>query len=109
MFLWLDDIRDPAQCGAIGVTWVKTYDEAVDLLKTGNVIIADLDHDLNIQQTLGLTDGNKTGYDVIVWMEEHNIWPEKVLIHSQNPSGKYKMLQAVQRHYGKLFQPPFRV
>jgi hypothetical protein len=107
MFLWLDDQRNPATHGAIGAVWVKTYEETIAQLETGEVTVLSLDHDLTLDQTLGLTDHQHTGYDVIVWMEENNVWPERVFVHSQNASGRLKMLQAVQRHYGKLFQPPF--
>lgn len=107
MFLWLDDQRNPFHHGAFGAVWVKNYEEAVELLATGEVTVASLDHDLNMAQTMGFADTEKTGMDVLIWMEENNIWPEKVLVHSANPSGKMRMLQVVQKHYGKLFQPPF--
>ena len=99
MFLWLDDIRNPNENGAIGAVWAKTYEEAICFLETGEVNIASLDHDL--------TCNEKTGYDVICWIEEHNVWPNEVYVHSANPSGKLRMLQAIQKHYGKLFQPPY--
>lgn len=48
--LWLDDdvispSRRPPVCG-LDWTWAKTADEAIDLLKTGRVVWASLDHDL---------------------------------------------------------------
>lgn len=95
MFLWLDDRRNLNEHGAIGAVWVKTYEQAVALLVTGAVEVASLDHDLTLSQTLGFTDSERTGYDVLVWMEENNIWPERVLIHSQNASGRIRMLQVV--------------
>jgi hypothetical protein len=51
--LWLDDICDPVQHGKIGWVWVKTAEEAINLLKTGNVVRASLDHDLSIEATIG--------------------------------------------------------
>jgi hypothetical protein len=110
MFLWLDDQRNPFHYGALGAVWAKTYEEAIDLLRTGEVTVASLDHDLNMTQTMGFADEEHTGYDVLVWMELNDIWPEKgVQVHSSNPSGKFKMLQVVQKHYGKLFQPPWEI
>ena len=89
--LWLDDIRDPAMHGCVGWVWVKTADEAIEALKTGRVSKASLDHDLTITQTLGKNDGEKTGYTVVCWMEEHNVWPPGgVKVHSMNPVGKQK-------------------
>lgn len=49
MNLWLDDIRDPHDHGAIGYTWVKTAEEAIAALKTGRVRFATLDHDLSVE------------------------------------------------------------
>jgi len=99
--LWLDDIRDPARFGCIGWLWVKTADEAIAVLKTGKVIKASLDHDLTISQTLGQPDGEKTGYTVVCWMEENNVWPAGgVKVHSMNPAGKQRMEQAIRRAYG---------
>jgi hypothetical protein len=109
MFLWLDDIRNPAEHGAIGAVWAKTYEEAICLLETEQFTVVSLDHDLTMAQTLGDGDKEKTGYDVVTWMEEHNIWPERVFVHSANPSGRYRMFLVIQKHYGKLFQPPFYV
>ena len=96
MKLWLDDIRDPAKFGHIGWTWVKTADEAIEALKTGQVTQASLDHDLSIGRTLGYDDGEKTGHDVVVWMEENGVYPEDgVEVHSQNPVGKRRMLMGL--------------
>lgn len=96
--LWLDDVRNPARFGRIGWTWAKTYEEAVALLETGKVIEASLDHDLTIQQTIGEHDGERTGYDVVLWMEEHGVWPpEGCHVHSMNPSGAARMRQAIER------------
>ncbi len=101
MNLWLDDVRDPANFGHIGWVWVKTADEAIALLKTGKVKSASLDHDLTIEQTLGRTDKEKTGYDVVCWMEKHNVWPPNgVAVHSMNPVGAARMRQVIRMHYG---------
>jgi hypothetical protein len=108
MFLWLDDVRNPMNFDIYDATWVKTYEMAIELLSTGEITKASLDHDLTIQQTLGNDDGEKTGYDVISWMEENNVWPiDGVIVHSMNISGRQRMLQIVQKHYGKLFQSPW--
>lgn len=98
--LWLDDLRDPARFGCIGWTWAKTADEAIDLLKTGRVRRASLDHDLSVEQTLGRTLEGPSGYTVVCWMEEHGVWPEGgVKVHSQNPVGRARMRQVIARAY----------
>lgn len=94
--LWLDDIRDPREHGRIGWRWAKTYDDAVACFERYVVVEASLDHDLTIQQTIGNNDGEKTGYDVVCWMEERGIWPrDGVHVHSMNPSGAARMRQAL--------------
>lgn len=97
--LWLDDIRDPSEHGCIGWTWVKTADEAIALLRTGNVTQASLDHDLSIAATMGCpAPDERTGYTVACWMEENEVWPKDgVTVHSMNPVGKRRMLEALAR------------
>lgn len=73
MKLWLDDIRDPCANGRIGYTWVKTAQEAVEALKTGQVTFASLDHDLTVRATLGDWKNEITGYHVVEWMYRNDI------------------------------------
>jgi hypothetical protein len=101
MKLWLDDIREPAKHGCAGWTWAKTADEAIDYLKTGTVTEASLDHDLSFEHyELGSNSGykEKTGYDVILWMEENNVWPKTLAVHSMNPVGAQRMLGVAKLH-----------
>ena len=100
--LWLDDIRDPAKFGFVGATLVTTADEAIEHLKTGQYDFASLDHDLTIEDTLGIPKGEKTGYTVVCWMDENDCWPEKgVRVHSMNPSGKQRMEAVIYNYYGR--------
>lgn len=100
--LWLDDIRDPGAHGYAGATWVKSYEEAICALNSGVFDFASLDHDLGVASTIGLRE--RTGYDVLCYIEEHELWPlHGVSVHSSNPSGKEKMLAGIRRHYGRTF------
>ena len=91
MRLWLDDCR-PAPPGW---AWAKTYGEAVALLETGEVTYASLDHDLADDV---LAD-EKTGYDVVLWMEQHDVWPRDGLdCHSMNPVGRARIEQVIRKH-----------
>lgn len=101
MKLWLDDIRDPARMGWIGWTWVKTADEAIALLATGEVFEASLDHDLSVAATMGMpAPAERTGYTVVCWMEEHGVWPPGgVRVHSINPVGRRRMLDVIAKFY----------
>lgn len=100
MILWLDDIRDPAKYGYVGAVWCKTAEEAIDLLKTGKVTFASLDHDLSVQATLGMPKrGEKTGLTVVLWMEANQVWPKNgVRVHSVNPEGRAKMERVISRN-----------
>ena len=93
MEMWVDDWRTPPESGDVPVIWVKTYREAIELLKTGQVQSASLDHDLGTWMT---------GYNVVCWMEENNVWPEHgVAVHSQNPVGRERMEAVIKRAYGQ--------
>lgn len=96
--LWLDDVRDPFEHGHIGWVWAKTANDAIALLETGLVVEASLDHDLSIEATLGQWENEETGYDVVCWMEEHNVWPVNgTRVHSMNPAGKQRMEQVINK------------
>ena len=108
MKLWLDDIREPWMFGCVGWDWAKTAKEAIDLLRTGLVEEASLDHDLSPDQMIKggflgqvYEDGQESGYDVVCWLEQHpEFWPPKgVRVHSANPAGRQRMQQVVDRHY----------
>lgn len=121
MKLWLDDVRDPAQFGAIGYQWVKTVKESQDLLLTGEVERASLDHDLGAcpqcMRDAGCDDAEAwlikhggmampncehfgTGYDLVCWMEQTGHWPkQKPRVHSMNPVGRQRMQQVIDRYF----------
>jgi hypothetical protein len=115
--LWLDDVRlAPSNFHHIAINFV----EAINHLIFNKIDFASLDHDLADGHYPWMWDGpypenseiverskEKTGYDVVCWMEEHNTWPPYgVRVHSQNPVGVQRMLQVIEKHYGKTFQGP---
>jgi hypothetical protein len=87
--VYLDDER------ATPEGWIRVYwpDEAVALLKTGQVAEISLDHDLG-------DDVRGTGYDVILWIEEavalYGFVPPHIAVHSANPSACAKMLAGIE-------------
>lgn len=100
--LWLDDIRPPWRHGCLGWTWAKTADEAIEILATGRVHNCSLDHDLSVDDTMGFPSGEKTGYDVIRWMEKNNIWPSGFInVHSMNQMGRARMQVVIDKHRNK--------
>lgn len=91
MKLWLDDERDPSEnyikryFGFEGdETWVKTSQEAINLLASGKVKSISFDHDLG--------RGGGTGLQVAKWIEEQafhgNIPRLSWEIHSMNLVGR---------------------
>lgn len=104
--LWLDDIREPWNHGCVGWTWVKTAEDAIELLKKEFVEEASLDHDL-APEHYPFSDvpesqyTQKTGYDVVLWLEQNpEYWPKNgVRVHSMNPVGRQRMQVVVDRHY----------
>ena len=88
LHVWLDDAR-PEPAGWVRVWWPA---EAIALLAAGRVAVISLDHDLG-------DDGIGTGYDVARWLEEqvvmHGFTPPEVRVHSANPVGRARMLQAI--------------
>jgi hypothetical protein len=92
--VYLDDERETP------VGWVRVYwpDEAIALLKRGEVTEISLDHDLG-------DDERGTGYDVVLWIEEAVITrefsPPIIKVHSANSSAREKMergIASIQRH-----------
>jgi hypothetical protein len=88
----LDDER-PEPAG-----WVRcrTPAEAIRLLETVEVAEISLDHDLG----LITEDGEETGYDVLLWIENHaaaGYAPPRVMnVHSANPVARRRMNQAIE-------------
>jgi hypothetical protein len=115
--LWLDDERP---CPFVG-NWLvaKNYDEAVEILTNYHVVKCFLDHDLSFEHYVpgayhlpevynNFTE--KTGYDVVKWIEEYEAWPaEPPIVHSLNPVGARRMATVLARHYDcrpeQLLQP----
>jgi len=84
MKVFLDDERETP------LGWKRVYwpEEAIELLKTGQVEEISLDHDLG-------NDLHGTGYDVILWIEEavftSDFKPPIMKVHSANSSARQKM------------------
>jgi len=89
--VFLDDVR-PTPKG-----WHRTFwpEETIELLKTGEVTLLSLDHDLG-----DVENDRRNGYAVLLWIEEqvflHGFVPPKgISIHSDNSSARLKMQKAI--------------
>lgn len=86
--VWLDDIRDPPH----GWTWVKSIEEAQELLKIGAVEDISLDNDLGT----GFTEGR----ELVKWMVTEDVWPKnKPMVHSANVIANKYMKDMIERYY----------
>lgn len=90
--VYLDDER-VAPTGWHQVRWP---DEAIELLKEGDVTELSLDHDLG-------DDERGTGYDVVTWIEEQvatsGFIPPRIKVHSANSSARAKMKLGIESIY----------
>jgi hypothetical protein len=91
MKVFLDDVRDAPK----GWILAETVEQTNTYLRSGIVTHLSLDHDLGFD-----CEGNeRTGYEVLCWIEwqviEKGFIPPILTIHSANPVGRAKMLQAI--------------
>jgi hypothetical protein len=112
--LWHDDVRPPPP----GWIWVRTNQEAKEVLLTGIVLEASLDHDLGLHDVELPDDideqmdvlcargqAEETGFDLCVWMVENNLVPPRVRIHSWNPPGAARMAGALSTYCHLTVEP----
>jgi len=94
MRIWIDDIRTPPE---EDWTWVKTSQEALDLL--AQVVISDVeeisfDHDLG----LNVDGGDDTSRRVAYYLCEVDSFPKQVWVHSSNPVGRDYLIGMFDRY-----------
>jgi len=89
--VYVDDIRNLPYTLCVN-DWIlaRSYDEAIEYLKTGEVTELSLDHDLG---------EGPSGYDILLWIEEkvvkEEFIPPTIYIHTMNSAARYKMKQVV--------------
>jgi hypothetical protein len=115
--LYLDDVRKPPDDGGGPWTICRTAEEARAVLLAGPVEEASLDHDLGefddcanafpprgYQVVTNTCHHRMTGYDLVKWMAEHDVWPRhKPRVHSANPAGAANMRATIERYW----TPPY--
>ncbi len=89
--LLVDDIR------TFNTTRIaRNFDQAIDAITNdGPWDIIYLDHDLG--------ENEKTGYDVISWIEQFHTPPGAIVCVSMNPPGRDRINQVIKKIYGGLF------
>ena len=90
-FLFIDDLRTPAEYTNFKIYIARTYDEAIKALNIYTFDIISFDHDIGI---------GPTGYDIAKYIVENNIRiKDGFKVHSSNPVGRYNISQLL-IHYG---------
>jgi hypothetical protein len=92
MKVYLDDQREAPE----GWVRTKTPAETIELLKSGQVEVLSLDHDLGEDESVG------TGYHVLLWLEKEVYTkdfkpPTDMRVHSANSAARPKMEQAIEQ------------
>jgi len=89
--IFLDDIRPAPKETNYNV--VRTYKECIMIIDIfgKNIERIDLDYDLGTQ--------NETGYEVLIYMKEHNINPTYINIHSDHPEGARMMVKYAEEYF----------
>lgn len=95
MRLYLDDIRYTPEGFDLRA---YTATEAIVMLQSGRITFISLDHDLNVEGELDISETG-TGYDVACWIEraaaEGRLNRIGWAVHSMNPSGAMRIRQAM--------------
>ncbi|WP_245719496.1 cyclic-phosphate processing receiver domain-containing protein [Paenibacillus tianmuensis] len=84
--VYLDDLRPCPK----GFTLARSVEQCIDLMTAGSVNILSLDHDLGL--------GKASGYDLVKYMVEKNLYAKEIIIHSANPIGRHLMWTLLQKH-----------
>lgn len=69
---------------------VRSVQECVNLLKEREVNILSLDYNLGAFQP--------TGFELVKWMAENNIYPKQIFMHSANPFGRVRMYNFLKKY-----------
>jgi hypothetical protein len=94
--LLIDDQRNlKADCVA------RTFKDGIKQLKSSKWELLLLDHDLGcFDEKTGI---EKTGYDIICWLEKNpNRLPKKIELVTSNPVGRQRMAKVIEHLYRKF-------
>lgn len=89
--IFLDDIRQAPKHGRYNVA--RSYKACISLL----MVFGEVLNKISLDYDLG--DLNETGYDVLVFMKEHDIKPKYINIHSDHPEGARAMVKYAHEHF----------
>jgi len=85
--VYMDDTR-PCPKGFI---LTRSVGKCKKLLKSKRAI-----HTLSLDHDMGF--GQPTGFDLVKYMVKHKRYAKKIIIHSANPFGRFRMVQLLRQH-----------
>lgn len=96
MKIFLDDVRVINE--EYGYELVRGYDKCISLLEANkdDIELLSTDYDLSYSRK---PDAHKTGYDVLVYMKENNIIPQRINVHSTHKEGVAKMAKYLKKYF----------
>jgi hypothetical protein len=98
--LWVDDMRNPPEKDEESYDVARSYDEAIQMLKTHKYTDIYLDHDLG--DFTGPNNHERTGYDIILFLVDRKNNGKYVPINfhmlTSNPVGKNNMEAVINRY-----------
>lgn len=87
--VFLDDRRPAPK----GYKLVRTAKHCIKMLETRKINVISLDYNLGY--------GKPTGYRVVKYMVNHRLFPNKIIIHSNSPRGRLKMMNVLNQNKPK--------
>lgn len=90
MRIYVDDTRSAPKDFILA----NNYKDAINIINRNkdDIDCLSLDHDLG---------GNKSGYDICLYLVENEIFPKEINLHSANPVGVKNMYQLLDRYMPK--------
>jgi hypothetical protein len=88
--LYVDDLRDIPTDSEGQWVCARNYKDAIQLLNSDMEF-----HEVSLDHDLGT---KKDGNDIVLWMVEHNVWPDIVTVHTQNVVAADEMMSNLCRY-----------
>lgn len=98
MRLWIDDERPVPPGYTHNALSSEQAIKVLDTNATGTLELVSFDHDLGevVDDRGAFVDD--TSRRVMLWMIEHEVWPDELRIHTANPVGR-EWLEGIARRY----------
>jgi hypothetical protein len=84
--VYMDDLRPCPK----GFVLTRSVNRCKKILSSKRIHTLSLDHDMGF--------GKPTGFDLVKYMVKHKLFAKKIIIHSANPFGRYRMVQLLKQH-----------